>query len=189
MAPDSKDPPELLRKPRRAGWVLPVFLLTVYLFIKLQAWGYARQAKHLEQELNRLRPALSAMVLSEQLKKTQEACAKISDQVRRLDLRNGRLLDLLSRLPPSITLDHLENRARLNVPLHQIFSGVSSEAPLQTDLWIEGKLLPGIRNPERVLVRWAKSLQTAGVNAQIQRLIPSPQDADVWLFELRLGGG
>lgn len=176
------------RKPRRTSWVLPAFLLTIYLLIKLQAWGYARQANQLERELNRLRPALSAMVLSEQLKKTQEVCAKISDQVRRLDLQNNRLLELLSGLPPSLTLDRLENRARLNVPLHRLFSGVPSEVPLQADLRIEGRLLPGNRNPEWVLVHWAESFRAAGIAAQIRRLVPSPQDADVWLFELRLGG-
>ena len=174
---------------RRSGWLLLVILLIPYLLIKLQAWGYARQAQQLDQEMNRIRPALSAMVLSEQLKKTQEACEKISGQVRRLDLRNGRLLELLSGLPPSITLTRLENRARLNVPLHQIFSGVSPEESLRTDLWMEGSLLPGIRSPEGVLVRWAESLRTSGLDVQIRRLAPSPQDAEVWLFELRLGGG
>jgi len=173
---------------RRSGWVLLVALLIPYLLIKLQAWSCANQAKQLEQELNRLRPALSAMVLSEQLKKTQSACAEITVQVRRMDLKNARLLEQLSHLPPSITLNRLENRARLKVPLHQLFSGAASEAPLQADLWMEGALLPGIRNPELVLVRWAQSLQVSGMEISIRRLAPSPRTPDIWLFELNLKG-
>lgn len=153
--------------------MLPGLLLIPYLFLKFQGLGCAREAKRLEQEMEKLRPALSAMVLSEQLEKTKQVCAEISAQVGRLDLRNGRLLEHLSRLPASITLDRVENRARLKDPLH-------------TDLWMEGQLLPGIRDPEGVLVRWAQTLQTEGAQAQIRRLTPSPGDQSVWLFELRL---
>ena len=173
---------------RRSNWALPTLLLVVYFFLKLQAWGYATQAKQLEQEINRLRPALSAMVLSEQLTKTQETCEKLSQQVRGLDLKSGRLLEALSQLPPSIVLDRFQNRARLNVPLHRIFSGAMAEAPLQMDLWVEGRLFPGIRNPEQVLVRWAQFLQTAGAEAKIKRLTPSPKEAGAWIFELQLEG-
>lgn len=173
---------------RPSGWVLLVLLLIPYLFFKLQALFFLQQAKQLEEELQRLRPALSARVVSEQLSRTYRACEELAEQVRRLDLKNSRLLEQLSNLPPSISLTRLENRARLNVPLHQIFSGEPSEAPLRTDLWIEGTLLPGARNPELVLVRWAQQLQADGAEVQIRRLAPSPDLTGAWLFELRLGG-
>ncbi|GEM_PF-3329716 len=189
MSDGTEDPVAPPAQKRPAGGVLLLLLLIPYLFLKFQALGYARETKRLEQELDKLRPALSAMVLSEQLKKTEQVCAEISAQVRRLDLRNGRLLDQLSRLPASITLDEVENRARLKVPLGRLFSTESqSEAPLQVDLWMQGRLLPGIRDPEGVLVRWAQSLQTEGTQVQIRRLTPSPGDQSVWLFELRLVG-
>ena len=176
-----------LRRP--AGWVLLVLLLIPYLFLKSQGLGYAREAKRLEQELDKLRPALSAMVLSEQLKKTEQACADIPTRLRRLDLGNVRLLERLSRLPPSITLDRLETKARLKVPLDQLFSPESQAgSPIQVDLRMEGRLLPGIRDPEGLLARWAESLRTDGVEAQIRRLTPSSEDQSVWLFELRLVG-
>ncbi len=175
-------PPEVPAAPKRRGnWVLPAFLLIVYLFFKFQALGYSRQAAQLEKELNKLRPALSAMVLSHQLENTRRACREISDQVRRLDLQNSRLLGQLSKLPASITLERVENRARLKGPLQP-------EPHLQTDLKIQGILLSGIRDPESVLVQWAQSLQSEGMSVQIQRLVPSPQDPALWSFELYLEG-
>ena len=177
--------------PKRPGrWVLLAVLLVVYIFFKLQAWSYIRQTKQLEKELDQLRPALSAMVLAEQLENTRRACQEISDQVHRLDLQNGRLLEQLSLLPASVTLERVENRARLKVPLQGAFSiEVGRPEPhLQAGLKIEGTLLPGIRNPELVLVRWAQTLQSEGRSVQIQRLVPSPRDPTVWSFELSLEG-
>jgi len=175
---------------RHARWVLPTALLTVYIFFKLQAWGYARQAKQLEAELDHLRPALSAMVLAGQLENTRRACQQISDEVRRLDLKNGRLLEQLSKLPASITLERVENRSRLKVPLQGVFSTEVGrpEPHLQTSLRIQGTLSPGIRDPESVLIRWVQSLQSAGMNARIPRLVPSPKDPALWFFELTLEG-
>ncbi len=172
---------------RPSGWVLLIVVLIPYLFIKLAAWNSTREAKQLEQEINRIRPALSAIVLSQQLEKTQAACEKLKGQVRGLDLKNGNLLEVLSQLPPSIVLTSFNNRARLNVPLHHIFSGADDQVPVQDDLWMEGKLLPGSRNPELVLVRWAESLRAAGVNAEIKRLVPSSSEQGSWVFELRVG--
>lgn len=175
-------PPEIpAAQKRRGSWVLPALLLIVYLFFKFQALGYSRQAAQLEKELNQLRPALSAMVLSHQLENTRRACQAVSDQVRWLDLKNGRLLGQLSKLPASITLERVENRARLKGPL-------LPEPHLQTGLRIQGTLLSGIRDPESVLVRWAQSLQSDGMSIQIQRLVPSPQDPALWSFELTLEG-
>ena len=171
---------------RRSGWVLLVVLLIPYLFIKFQAWGCINQVKQLDQELNRLRPGLSAIVLSEQLTRTKQVCEQITVQVRGLGLKNGLLLEQLSHLPPSITLNRLENRSRLKVPLHQLFSGEASGASLQTDLRMDGTLLPGIRDPESVLVRWAESLQNSGLEVSIRRLAPSPGNPHEWLFQLTL---
>ena len=157
MTEPASSTPETARK-RRGNWVLPVVLLAIYFFIKLQAWSYARQAAQLEKELDQLRPALSAMVLSHQLENTRRACQGVSDQVRRLDLQNGRLLGQLSKLPASITLERVENRARLRVPLQGVFSiEVGQPEPhLQTGLRVQGTLLSGIREPVAVLVRWAQ---------------------------------
>ncbi len=166
---------------RRAGWVLPGILLAIYIFFKLQAWSYARQAAQLEKDLNHLRPTLSAIVLSGQLERALQACQEVSDQVRWLDLQNGRLLEQISKLPASITLDRLENRARLKGPLWP-------EPHLQTGLRIQGTLAAGIRDPESVLVRWAQSLQSDGMNVRIPRLVPSPRDPTLWSFELYLEG-
>ena len=175
---------------RRSSWALPAILLAIYIFIKLQAWGYTRQAAQLEKDLNQLRPTLSAIVLSGQLENTLQACQKVSGQVRRLDLQNGQLMEQISKLPASITLDRLENRARLKVPLQGVFSlEVGRPEPrLQTGLRIHGTLASGIRDPESVLVRWAQSLQSDGVNVRIPRLVPSPQDRALWSFELYLEG-
>ena len=175
---------------RRVNWVLPGILLAVYVFIKLQAWGYARQAAQLEKDLNQLRPTLSAIVLSGQLEHTLQACQEVSGQVRRLDLQNGQLLEHLSKLPASITLERLENRARLKVPLQGVFSIEvgRAEPHLQTGLRIQGTLAAGFRDPESVLVQWAQSLQSDGMNVRIPRLIPSPRDPVLWSFELYLEG-
>lgn len=173
---------------RRGGWVLPAVLLAIYLLIKLQGWGYARQSQELERDLNRLRPALSAMVLAQQLERTQQACAGITRQVRRLDLKNAALLEQLSRLPASITLTRLENRTRLKVPLQEVFTAAQGrpEARLQAGLRVQGTLRAGVRDPESVLVRWAGSLQGSGNGVKIRRLFPSPRDPDSWIFEMVL---
>ena len=172
---------------RRSGWALPAVLLVIYLLIKLQAWGYARHAHELEAELNRLRPALSARVLAQQLERAQQACAEITQLVRRLDLKNGALLEQLSHLPPSITLTRLENRARLKIPLQEIFTAPGQPAPhLQAGLRIQGTIQAGVRDPESVLVRWAESIQGWGNSVKIRKLSPSPRDPDFWTFEMVL---
>ena len=158
---------------RPVGWVLPAVLLILYVFLKFQALSITRETAQLEKELDQLRPALSARVLSQQLENTRRACQEISDRVRRLDLRNGELLEQFSRLPASITLEQVENRADLN---------------LQTGLSIQGVLSAGIRDPESVLARWAWSLQGDGMSIHIQRLVPSAQDPALWSFELYLKG-
>ncbi len=191
--PPAPAPPPVSPGARRkkSGWLLLILLLIPYVFLKLQAASYAKQAADLEKQLNQLRPALSARVLSEQLEGTARACKEISDQVRRLDLKNGALLEQLSRLPPSITLERVENRTRLKIPLQGVFSiEVNRPEPhLATGLTIEGTLSPGIRDPESVLARWAQSLQGEEMSVHIQKLIPAPQDPALWSFELYLEGG
>jgi hypothetical protein len=165
-------------------------LLIPYVFLKFQALSYARQASQMEKELDQLRPALSARVLSEQLENTRRACQEVSDQVRRLDLHNGELLEQLSNLPASITLERVESRVGLKSPLQTVFSGevTRPEPRLQTVLKIQGVLYAGIRDPEWVLARWAQSLQRDGMNVHLRRLTPSAQDPAVWSFEFYLEG-
>ncbi len=158
---------------RPAGWLLLILLLIPYVFLKFQALSYARQAAQMGKELDQLRPALSARVLPEQMENPRRPCQEISDQVRRLDLRNGELLEQLSKLPASITLERVENRAQPH---------------LQTGLKIQGVLSAGIRDPESVLARWVRSLQGNGMSVHIRRLVPSAQDPALWSFELYLEG-
>lgn len=181
MSKEPAPPADLPVHKRRSSWVLPGVLLAVYIFFKLQAWSYTRQAAQLEKDLNQLRPTLSAIVLSGQLEHTLQACQEVSDQVRRLDLQNGRLLEQISKLPASITLDRLGTRARLKGPLWP-------EPRLQVGLKVQGTLAAGIRDPESVLVRWAQSLQSDGMSVRIPRLVPSPRDPTLWFFELYLEG-
>ncbi|MDO8730623.1 MAG: hypothetical protein Q7J69_05550 [Candidatus Omnitrophota bacterium] len=175
---------------RRSGWLLLVLLLLPYVFLKFQALSYARQAAQMEKELDQLRPALSARVLSEQLENTRRACQQVSDQVRRLDLRNGEFLEQLSNLPASITLERIESRAGLKIPLQGVFSVQANrpEPRLQTSLKVQGVLSAGIRDPEWVLARWAQSLQGDGMNVHLRRLVPSAQGPALWSFELYLEG-
>lgn len=175
---------------RPVGWLLLVLLLIPYVFLKFQALSFARQAARMEKELDQLRPALSARVLSEQLENTRRACQEVSDQVRHLDLRNGEFLEQLSKLPASITLERIESLARLKSPLQGVFSGEVNrpEPRLQTSLKIQGVLSAGIRDPESVLARWAQSLQGDGMSVHLRRLVPSAQDPALWSFELYLEG-
>lgn len=181
MSDETPPPVSPADRKRRFGWLLLVLLLIPYVFLKFQALSYSRQVAQMEKELDQLRPALSARVLSEQMEDTRRAFQEVSDQVRRLDLRNGEFLEQLSKLPASITLERIESRAHLKGPLWP-------EPHLQTGLKIQGVLSPGIRDPESVLARWAQSLQGDGMNVHLRRLIPSAQDPALWSFELYLEG-
>ena len=83
---------------RRSSWALPAILLAVYIFIKLQAWGYARQAVQLEKDLNQLRPTLSAIVLSEQLESALDRWCYF--------LRHGAELDV-EKLPATLAVPEI----------------------------------------------------------------------------------
>lgn len=173
----------------RPGWVLGGILLAVYLGIKLQGWGYARQAASLERQIEELRPGLSAIVLSEQLENTRRACEEIGVRVRQLDLKTGRLVSELSELPASITLTKVELRSRLSLPVPGTLS-VPAEGPgvrSQHGIRIQGTLLPGARDPETVLVQWAHTLREEGGRVFIQKLAPSFETPGLWEFDLEVG--
>ena len=153
---------------RRTGWILPGILLGVYLVLKLLAWGCARQVSDLERQMSELRPALSAKVLYEQLEGTRRACIQISDQIRQMGLDKTRLMEELSHLPASITIEKLEVRRP------------------PKGLRIDGTVLPGIRSPESVLVPWAQKVGVADKRVTIRKLVPLPQTPGSWRFELQV---
>ncbi len=151
---------------RLKGWFLPAVLLAVYLLIKLQGWGYARQVHSLQQQLDELRPALSTKVFLEQCKATVRAYEGIADQIRRRDQGGVALLEMISMAPPSVTLERLEAHT----------SGM---------IRLQGFLLAGQRPPESVLVPWAGRLAQGGeAGIRIRKLAPSVRGAGFWDFEL-----
>lgn len=152
------------KKPSR--WFLPSILLGIYLFLKLQGWLYARGAADLERQLDEVRPALSTKALYEQLDLTHQIAVQAAQKVWGMDIRAERLLRWFSeQVPASITL----RRVR-----------VSAEGGLQ----IEGTLLPGTRDPEAVLVRWAQRLQQIQPRVRIWGFSPSMEREGVWNFQL-----
>ena len=152
------------KKPAR--WVLPSILLGIYLFLKLQGFLYARGAAGLERQLDEIRPALSTKALYEQLDLTHQIAVQAAEKVWAMDIRADRLLRWLSeRVPASITL----RRVR-----------ISTEGGLQ----IEGTLLPGSRDPETVLVRWAEALQQIQPRVRIWGFSPSAELDGAWNFQL-----
>lgn len=178
------------RRPPKPGWILGGLLLAVYAGIKLLGWGCARQAMSLERQLEELRPALSAIVLAEQLENTRRACQEVASRTRQLDVKTSRLFAQLSSLPASITLTGLELHSRLSLPVPGTFS-VPAQGPgvrSAHDTRIRGTLLPGVRDPETVLVRWAQTLQAEGSRVVIQKLAPSfePMDLGLWEFDLEI---
>ncbi len=152
------------KKPAR--WVLPSILLGIYLFLKLQGFLYARAAAGLERQLDELRPALSTKALYEQLDLTRQAYTQASEKIGRMDLKGDELLRWLSEhLPASMTL----SRVRLNP---------------DRELQMEGVLLPGVRDPEAVLVGWARQLQKIRPRVRVLSFSPSVELDGAWNFQL-----
>lgn len=164
-------------------------LLFVYFVIKLVGWSYARQVDRMERQLGELRPSLSAIVLSKQLENTRRACEEVASRVRRMDLKNSRLFTQLSNLPASVTLTKLDLRSRLTLPIQGTFSITVEGAGIQSrhGTRLQGTILPGGRDPEALLVRWARSLQgDEGASVVIRKLSPSFDKPDVWEFDLEV---
>ena len=150
----------------RKSWILPAVLLGIYLLIKVQGWIFASGARTLERQLEELRPVLSAMALSEQLKGTIKSYEEGARQIRQRHLPGELLLRDLSHLPASFVLDHVELR---------------SEA-----VRISGSFLAGVRNPETALVLWAQTLRGLGSRVWIRKLVPLQANPGRWQFELQL---
>ena len=148
------------------NWTLPLFLLGVYLLIKIQGWNYGFRAADLEQQMQHLRPILSAIVLSEQMESTQAGLAQVCGKIEGLDLQGGQFLQRLSRaVPMEITLEKIE---------------------MDPDgLQIQGTLRPGARPAEETLALWAKQLGENGHPVQVQQLAPDPKTQEVWHFQLK----
>lgn len=163
--------PEFTRK-RPIGWIIAAILLGMYLVIKLQGWVYARQAQELERQLAQLRPALSAIVLHEQMTKIRQACLELSGEIRQMGFEAGPLLERLSRqVPASVTLDTLEVD----------FTG---------RLKVQGRVWVGIRPVEAVLVPWAERFRADGRSrVRIQRLAPAGGDRRILQFEMQMEQG
>ena len=157
-----------MKRPFSFGWTLSGILLVLYLIVKIQAWGYGFQVARLDRKLQQLRPALSAIILADQMKLSQEIYAKAFNQICQMDIEGNRLLQEISRqIPPSVTLEKLD-------------------LDPQMGLRIQGAVQSGGLSLEAVLLPWAKELQAHGELVQIRQLPPSPRDPGLWRFELKM---
>ncbi len=157
-----------MKRPGSLGWTLAGILFILYLLVKIQALGYGFQVARLDRKLRQLRPALSAMILADQMKLTKEIYAKAFDQICQMDLEGNRLLQEISReIPPSVRLEKLD-------------------LDPQMGLKIQGTVQSGGLSLEAVLLPWAKELQAHGELVQIRQLPPSPRDPGLWRFELKM---
>ncbi len=145
--------------------LLPLVLLGIYIFLKLQGWGYAFHAQRLEKELGELRPVLGQIIQAEQIESQGFLFQRIFDRVARLDIDGGRFLTRLSQeFPSEITLEKLQ----IN--------------PAELDL--QGTLRPGILGPEEILYPWASRLRSDWPLVKIQSLYPDPQTPELWHFQV-----
>ncbi len=154
---------------RKAGWIVALILLGLYLFLKLQGWWFASHVRELEQKLEGLRPTLSAIVLSEQLQANQQVLTRACDEVSQLDLGGRRLLEQLSQqVPASVAIQTVEVR--------------------QKNLRIQGTCLPGVRSAEAVVNLLSKQLEKHWPNAQVVHLVPDKEVRGLWRFDLKAEG-
>lgn len=155
---------------KQGRWALPAVLLGVYLFLKLQGWNYGFRAKDLEQQLEQMRPVLSAIVLAEQLESTQKAYTELCEKAGRLDIKGSPFLQQLSRgLPAVVTIEKMEVGS----------AGVQ----------IHGVLRQGIQSPEEILNLWDSRMGGSWRELQAQELAPDPQTERVWRFQLKAKRG
>ena len=140
-------------------------LLVIYLVLKLQGWNYGFRAHRMEKDLEQLRPVLSQIILSEQLKSHRDQFQQLFSQIEQLDMKGGRLLTWFSNeLPAQVTLEKL-----------QVEPG---------RLQIEGTLTPGIQDPEQFLDQWAQRLQADWPQVKVQSLVPDSQRSGGWRFQI-----
>jgi len=157
-----------VKRPLFFGWSLFGILLGLYFIVKILAWGYGFQVARLDRKLQHLRPALSAIILADQMKLSKEIYAKAFDQICQMDIEGNRLLQEISRqIPPLVTLEKLD-------------------LDPQMGLRIQGAVQPGGSSFEEVLLPWAKELQAHGETVQIRQLDPSPRNPALWRFELKM---
>jgi Tfp pilus assembly protein PilN len=149
------------------GWTLALVLLILYFFFKIQGWYYAFQVSRLSDKIIELRPSISAIIRSEQVKSTAAAYEKAFQQVRQESLEAVPFLKELSTdMPASVTL-------------------LSVDFDDEMGLVIEGTIIAGVRSPEEALLPWAARLQGPKMEVRIRRLFPEPQLPGVWRFELK----
>ena len=152
--------------PKPAGWILPLVLLGIYLFLKLQGWNYEFRAMEMEKQLERLRPTLSAIVLSEQLEATKEELTQLLDKVENLALEPNPFLQQLSKnLPGEITLEKME---------------IGPEG-----IQVKGILRPEARSAGEVLALWTEKWEERWHPVQVQDLTQDLKTPEIWHFQLR----
>lgn len=148
------------------GWVLTWILIGLYFLLKLQGWWYAAQVRQLERQLDRLRPTIARIIQYDHLEVTRQACLTAFDQVRRMDLGGGKILEQISRnLPASLTLTRME-------------------VDPQWGIKASGSLVTGDRSPEETLFVWLYRLQKSDFSVRVKELMPDPQLAGFWRFEV-----
>lgn len=150
------------------GWTLALVLFILYVFFKMQGWWYAFQTIRLSEQIVELRPAVSAILRSEQIKATGAAYEKAFQQVQTDSLDAVPFLQQLSsRIPASMTLS--------SVDLDEGMGGFT----------LEGIVDAGGRSPEEALLPWARRLQRLQTEVRIRKLFPDSRGPGFWRFELR----
>ncbi len=171
MTPANPPPASPVKRGRLPlGWTIAGFLFILWFILQLWGWWYILRVHLLERRLEKVRPAISAIVLYKQIKESQQACVQAFEQIERLDLKGENLLSLLSeQIPPSVTIDKLE--------IHPLLG-----------LQIRGSCMPGIRSPEAALARWVQSFQSAGYKVLLRDLRPDRDIPGLWRFDMKAEG-
>lgn len=155
---------------RPGRWTLPAVLLGVYLFLKLQGWNYGFRAMGLERQMEQMRPALSAIVLSEEMERSRRGYLDLFGRIGGLDIQGSRLLQRLSRNQPvSVTVERVEAGPQ--------------------EIRIQGVLKPGVLPPEEVLSRWDRRMGEAWRDVQVQDLAQEDPIEGIWRFRLKAKRG
>ena len=154
-------------KPPPLGWTLALILVILYFGLKVQAWWYEFQSQVLGDQIIQMRPGLSAIIQSRQIKAAGKAYQEVFEQVRAAELDGTSFLQKISfEVPPSVIV--------LNLELRQL-----------GEFAIEGVVMAGVRSPEEALLPWANRLQGKNFRVKIRKLFPDSQMQGLWRFELK----
>ena len=158
--------PPIFRK-GSLGWWAATLLLALWLVLQMTGWWYTYQARRMERRIQKLRPTLAAIVLTEQLETARKNCLAAFDEIRQTDIQGSRFLEELStQTPSSVTLEEVEFHPMLG-------------------LKIRGFFFAGTRKPEAVVTLIAKRFSAGGKTFEVRSLSPRPAETGLWNFELK----